>query len=333
MVNWRTWLSVVTAASCACATPLHAYETDQYTNRGELVADSTDVLNREVNRTIIDIAANWSKGHDEMAFVNAVYHRIGGLHWVDKLEKWAMQSPDVDKLTTPRYGSVYSGFPPWVMRVTGIFGIGKSIRLNNELIGSDKIGHFLSQGRKFYRRYVRTGSEIEAAKQSIFTEKALFGKLTTGAYSNADLVANYEGHRFYRSLFEDDVIPGKPAILRWEGGGWVVQRKFDWADHVNAYWDEVLLPNHFDCLAKRYVRKRIIGFCEAFWIEPDLYRIPDDSALAARYRDIGVRDTRDMRVDVLCTSEDVVLQGYADPGLSNSVHPINAVVLSGVLDD
>jgi hypothetical protein len=314
MANWRTWLGVIAAACWLHATPSLAYETDQYTNRGEVVADSTAVMNREVNRTIADIAANWSKGHDEMAFVSAVYHRIGGHHWVDKLEKWAMKSSEVDKLSTPRYGSVYSGFPPWVMRVTALFGVGKSIRLNNQLIGSDKIGPFLSQGRKFYRRYARMGSEIEAAKQSIFTEKAIFGKLTTGSYSNADLVANYEGHRFYRSLFEDDVIPGKPAILRWEDNTWVVQREFDWGDHVTAYWDEVLLPNDFDCLAKAYVRKRIAGFCNAFWIEPDLYRIADDSALAARYRHIGVRDTRDMRVDVICTSEDIFLTEVASLG-------------------
>ena len=311
MASWRNCLNVIAAACCLCSAPLPAYETDQYTNRGQHVADSTDAMNREVNRTITEIAASWSKGHDEMAFVNAVFHRIGGHHWVDKLERWAMKSPEVDKLDTPRYDSVYSGFPPWAMRVTGLFGIGKSIRLNHQLIGSDKIGHFLSQGRKFYRRYVRMGSEIKAAKQSIFTEKAIFGKLTTGSYSNADLVANYEGHRFYRSLFEDDVIPGKPAILRWQDDAWVVQREFDWADHVNAYWDEVLLPNHFDCLAKRHVRKRIIGFCEAFWIEPDLYRITDESTLSARYPHIGLVDTRDMRVDVLCTSEDVFLSEYA----------------------
>ncbi len=61
----------------------------------------------------------------------------------------------------------------------------------------------------------------------------LFG--ATGSYSNADLVANYEGYRFYRSLFDDDVISGKTAILRWENNRWVIQREFDWADHVNEY--------------------------------------------------------------------------------------------------
>ena len=50
-----------------------------------------------------------------------------------------------------------------------------------------------------------------------FNERWLFGQLTTSIYSNADLVANYEGYRFYRSLFEDGVVPGKPAIVRFAG--------------------------------------------------------------------------------------------------------------------
>lgn len=311
-MNARHHALLILFAGCLLVVqPGLAYETDQYTGRGAPLADSTAVLNREVNRTIGEIAAGWDRGPDEMAFVNAVYRRIGGLHWVDRLERWAMKSPEVAKLDIPRYDSVYSGMPPWTLRVTGLFGVGKTIRVNGELIGSDKIGHFLSQGRKFYRRYRRMGSEAEAAIQSAFTEKAIFGRITTGSFSNADLVANYEGYRFYRSLFEDDVIPGKSAILGWEEGHWVVRRPFDWADHVNAYWDEALLPNSYDRLAYRRMRNRIATYCEAFWIDPDLYRLADEKELALRYAHIGLEDTRELRLDVLCTSEDVFLKRYA----------------------
>lgn len=292
---------------CLTPQPAAAYETDQYTNRGQEVLDSTAVMNNKVNETIRGIAAGWSRGRDEMAFVNAVYRRIGGLHWVDKLERWAMKSPHVDKLETPRYGSVYAGHPPWAMRVTSLFGVGKTIRLNNELIGSDKIGHFLSQGRKFYKRYRRLGSERKASRQSVFTEKAIFGSLTTGSFSNADLVANFEGYRFYRSLFEDDIVPGKPAILRWQDGVWIVQRNFDWADHVNAFWDEALNPNHFGALARKHIRKRLVSLCDSFWLEPHLYLIENRTELAGKYAHIGLIESREFRLDVLCTSEAVLL--------------------------
>ena len=62
-----------------------AYETDQLTNRATPIADSTDVLNREVNAALDRIVAEWNKGHNEWAFVDAVYHEIGGVHWVDRL--------------------------------------------------------------------------------------------------------------------------------------------------------------------------------------------------------------------------------------------------------
>ena len=306
----RAACSIVVALLLA-ASSAYAYETDQYTNRGQQIADATDILNREVNATIAEIAENWSKGRNEMAFVNAIYKQIGGFHWVDKLEKWAMKSPEIEKLDIPRYGSIYSGHPPWAVRVTGLFGVGKTIRINDEFVGTDKIGHFLSQGRKFYKRYRRMGSEAKAAKRSVLTEKAIFGRMMTGTFSNADLVANYEGYRFYRSLFEDDVVAGKPAILHWDGDGWVVQREFDWADHVNAYWDEAINPNQLDRLARKHVRERLVGFCESFWVEPSLYMAEDRAELADRYAHIGMLDAGEYRLDVLCTSEAVYLRRYA----------------------
>lgn len=278
-----------------------AYETDQLTNRAEPIADSTEILDQKVNDAIAEIVEQWGdRPRDDMRFVNKIYWKIGGIHWVDKIEKFAMKSPDVDRLEIPRYGSVFSGQPFWAVRVTGLFGVGASIRVNNQLIGTDKLGHFISQGRKFYRRYLRYGSEERAGEQSVLTEKAIFGQLSDGIFSNADLVANYEGHRFYRSLFEDGIIEGKPAILRWTDEGWVVQRKFTWADHVNAYWDEALNINHFDAGLYKYMHDRFVSFCPQYWTNPALYTVPDEEQLKRRYAHLGLRDTSELRLDSLC---------------------------------
>lgn len=300
ILDSRIRLTILLLTAVVWPNALPAYETDQYSNRDEPIADSTAVLDTRVNEAIADIVAGWHKGHDEMAFVDAVYIRLGGHFWVDKLERWAMDSPEVDKLDTPRYHSIYSGEPIWATRFIAVFGIGSTIRVNGQLIGTDKIGHFFSQGRKFYRRYVRYGSEARAAERSAYTERAIFGSMTTGNYSNADLVANYEGNRFYRSLFEDDIIPGKPAILRWEGGGWVVQRQFDWADHVNAYWDEALNVSHFDALLYKHMYERLIEQCPNYWQRPGLYTVRDESELKARYDFLELRDSSELRLDSLC---------------------------------
>jgi hypothetical protein len=279
-----------------------ALESDPFHNRSQPIADSTEILNRKVNEALQDIAGHWRKGHDERAFVYAIYRRLGGRRTVDKLERWAMKSPDVDKLDTPEHDHIYAGLPPWSTRVVFFAGVGNTIRVNDQLIGSDKIGHFISQGWKFYRRYLKFGSEDAAAERSILGERAIFGTGSTGSFSNADLVANYEGYRFYRSLFEDDVIPGKPAIVRWQDGGWTVQREFDWADHVNAYWDEALNVNRYDRLLYKHMRRKLIDLCPQYWEEPTLYTLENEEELKARYAHLGLRESWHIRLDYLCPS-------------------------------
>lgn len=277
-----------------------SYETDQFHNRLEPLEDSTAVLDARVNNAIADIAANWQGPHSELRFVEAIFHRLGGYHWVDKIERWAMKSDKVDRLSTPRRESIYQGHPFWATRVIGFFGVGPTIKLNGQLIGSDKLGHFFSQGRKFYLRYRTLENESRAAERSAYTERAIFGQMTTGVYSNADLVANYEGYRFYRSLFEDGVIAGKPAILAWDGSGWIVRRRFTFADHVNAYWDEALNVNHFDGLLYPHMKKRLEEFCDDYQQDPQRYRIRREDQLAVRYQHLQLRDTSELRLDRLC---------------------------------
>ena len=314
----RKFFLQLTAAALTATGPsiANAYETDQYTQRSAHIRDSTEILNEKVNDTIEEIVAGWSEGHDEVEFVDAFYRELGGLHWVDRLERWAMKSPDVDKLEVGRYESVFADQPLWASRVTKLFGTGKTIRVNEQLIGSDKIGHFISQGRKFYKRYRVFGSEQMAAERSAYTERALFGQMSNGIYSNADLVANYEGHRFFRSLFEGGIIPGKPAILRWENNGWIVQRGFDWADHVNEYWDEALNVNHFDAGLYKYMHDTFVGMCPKYWERPDLYTIVNEDELKAKYADLQLRDSSELRLDSLCP-----VQAFLEGDTSKFVTP------------
>lgn len=277
-----------------------AYETDQHSHRTVPIADCTAALNARVGEVLTRLAARWSLGVDRARFAQAVYWRLGGIHWVDRIERWAMRSPRVEKLPTPRLRSIYHGLPFPATRVTFFFGVGKTIKVDGVLIGSDKLGHFMSQGLKFYRRWRRHGSEARAAEHSRFTEAAIFGQPFTGVFSNADLVANYEGYRFYRSLFEDDVVAGKKAIIRFRGRGAVVQRPFDWADHVNPFWDEVKNPNHYDRWLAAPLRARLATFCPQVAADPELWLLHDPEPLAARYAHLGLRDTSANRMDRIC---------------------------------
>ena len=312
-MNYKVESITILAAAVivAWSTAVPAHETDQFSNRADPIADSTEVLNREVNNAIIDVVDNWRKDDSRRAFVNAMFGKLGSRFLVDRIERWAIRSPEVEKLKTGRYDSVYSGHPIWAVRVTKLFGVGQTIRLNDQLIGTDKLGHFVSQGRKYYRRFLRSHSEEQAARQSAHAEWAVFGQLSNGNYSNADLVANYEGHRFFRSLFEDGIVPGKPAILRWDNNRWIIQRPFDWADHVNEYWDEALNVNHFDALLYKHMRRRLVSHCPQYWQNPSLYGIVNEQPLMDRYAHLEMKDNSALRLDSLCP-----VQVYLDTGVA-----------------
>lgn len=279
-----------------------AYETDQFTERQQEVADSSYVMNRQINDVIGEIVLDWdiAKGPDRKAFVDAIYRKVGGRNWVDKIEKFAMFSPKIERIDAPRWDSIYGDLPFYRSRIIKFTGVSKTIRVGDTLIGTDKLGHFVSQGRKFYRRYLTHGSEAQAARRSAFTERGIFGSLLAGAYSNADLVANYEGHRFYRSLFEDDVVAGKESILVWGEFGWNIQREFDWNDHVNDYWDEALNVSDYDALLEGVMQQRFTEYCPDFWRNPSDYSVASEHVYRARYAHLQLRDTRSMRLDSLC---------------------------------
>ena len=149
----------------------------------------------------------------------------------------------------------------------------------------------------------------------LITERALFGQMTTGSYSNADLVANYEGYLFYRSLFEDDIIEGKAAILAWRDDHWIMQRPFDWADHINDYWDEALNINHYDQLLYPHMKERLLTFCEDFRAAPQMFDVHDEESLKYRYRNLQLRDTSELRLENLCApGQDNVKITVASPG-------------------
>ena len=282
-----------------------AYETDQYTGRQLQIEDSTDILNREMNQALAEIAARWNAGEKPVRFATAFYREVGGRHWVDKLERWAIRSQEVDKIEQPKRESIYGGIPIWSTRVVFVVGLGQTLRLNDTLVGTDKIGHFISQGWKYYRRHRRGLPEEKVIKLGPRNEAGIFGAAWTGVYSNADLVANYEGYLFFRSLFEDNIIPGKPAIIRWQGNRAVIQRQFDWRDHVNEYWDEALNPNHYTGRLSGHVYENLEQLCEHFEHSPSIFMPHADADLAERYSHLGMRPATDYRLDRVCENSRV----------------------------
>ncbi len=144
--------------------------------------------------------------------------------------------------------------------------------------------------------------QLHTLLRGIFNERWLFGQLTTSIYSNADLVANYEGYLFYRSLFEDGIVRGKPAIVHFTGDRAVLRRAFSWGDHVNDYWDEALNPSHMSPEMAASMQRAILQVCPDYERAPEAFRVRDEPELRRRYSAIGLKAAPENSVPVICAA-------------------------------
>lgn len=284
------------------ASALGATETDPFTGRITPIADSTELLNVYVNGKLETLIANWRYGRDELRFENEVYRVLGGAYWVDKIERWARRNPEVAKLSRPRRG-IYTGLPLWSFRVGKLVSLSPTIKLCGELIGTDKLSHFMSHGFKYHQRYRRGLTDEQVARYGPLNEGGLYGQPTTGVYSNGDVVASYEGYLFYRGLFTDSVVAGKPALVGWRQGHPYLRRRFDWADHVTELWDEARAPSCYDRLLWRRLKKNVEKLCPDFLQSPEPYLPRHGAELAARYGHLGLRSGREFGMGVVCGQE------------------------------
>jgi len=298
----RRAATLLAAALLAVGTA-EAYESDQYSNRLVDLTDSREVLDAKVNRALAEVAAAWRGPEDRWHFARKVYWKLGGLHWVDHIERWAMDSEQVEKLPQRKHESIFSAAPIHVTRVNWFFGVGPTLRLADSLVGSDKLGHFFSQGIKYYASHLLGWDDDHVFGRGRFNERWIFGQLTTSVYSNADLVANYEGYRFYRSLYEADVVPGKGPIVAFRDGRAEILRPFTWSDHVNDYWDEATNPSHVSAGLERYFLRTLPTLCDDFRSAPERYVPANGEALAARYEQLGLKPAPELRLDRICAED------------------------------
>jgi hypothetical protein len=295
------------ALLCGLPASTAAYESDQYSNRLQPLEDAEPQLDELVNQAVTEVAAGWDRPLDTVqqrwAFARRIYWRLGGLHWVDRIEAIAMRDPEVEKLPQWRRRSIFRGAPIWASRVNFVFGVGRTIRLADVLVGSDKLGHFFSQGLKYYATFLMGAGEAAVVARGAYNERWIFGSLTTGVYSNADLVANYEGYLFYRGLFEDGVVADRPALVRREGSRTTVTRPFRWRDHVNDYWDEALNPSAFAPALAGFMRQRLPVLCDEYRKAPARFVPRDEAQLTARYAHVKLTPAPEFRLDHVCHAE------------------------------
>ncbi len=133
------------------------------------------------------------------------------------------------------------------------------VRINGHLVGLDKIGHFFSEGWQYFEMTAFDRQSVdEALAWGKEQESGLFGYTTTGIYSFADLVANFNGMRFWNKVLlkRGDPLKGFIAQLfdrpyascdiqildsikqRKIVKAWEYNAHFDFSEYIDGAWDE-----------------------------------------------------------------------------------------------
>ncbi|MHC4101750.1 MAG: ankyrin repeat domain-containing protein, partial [Planctomycetota bacterium] len=142
--------------------------------------------------------------------------------------------------------------------------------------GPDKIGHFNDMGYVYYLIYrsaIRKGLNDQEATQKalnegmnglVLGERGCLGYVTAGAYSNADLAANYVGLKFYLNLTAETRIKGRmqPPMVRRDGAFWQlsphVRRDSEFfAQFISDHFNEALNSSVWDAGLRKAVQKNV----------------------------------------------------------------------------
>jgi hypothetical protein len=185
--------------------------------------------------------------HDPCTVAARVRHQLPSAVWIietlDMLGRSkAEQAKHPGKIVAYRpslVGNIYGHFPwfPDPRQINRIRVMRSStIQVHGTCLGTDKVGHFVSMGYFYYKAYrlaVAAGASCEDAMYRAtligqwgpISERGIVGYIPCGIYSNADMVANYVGMKFYINLTEPAWLAGMevPSALVRCGDFWAIR--------------------------------------------------------------------------------------------------------------
>ena len=173
---------------------------------------------------------------------------------IGQLESFAEQSDEISRYRVALNESVYRAFT-WPQSPSLVLSerVASVIRVGDTLIGTDKLGHFFTEGFSYFdeTRYLST-PVADALLFGEWTESVYFGAQTTGVYSYADLVANFNGLRFWNRILsqQPDPLTGEPGspYVRCEDDDWVLADAFSMTEYVDDAWNESINCSAFRTL-------------------------------------------------------------------------------------
>ncbi len=230
-------------------------EIDSFTTRFYPLEDMTVEINEVANRYLkIGIKNANLKDHKKGKHCSKKYlykqlRKLFRNHVFGEFTNAINNDPSIDRHTIPFHHSIFRKFYPWESIIQGGLSrikdpSAKLYKVNGVFIGSDKFEHFLGSGFDYFQNvYLKGKSLASVLKKGHKIEGGIMGSTTTGVYAWADIVANYNGMRFWNQMLmtgEDLLDPNFKVgpYISCGQDGWQAANPIDFSDYVDDAFDE-----------------------------------------------------------------------------------------------
>lgn len=275
-------------ALCALAAPgAGAKEVDSFTGRyealalpageheGRPVTDFTAELNSLVNRLVGDVLIRLNDENrrkdrtcldprSRKRLFRKLRNALGGpiIFTDNRLRPAILSHPN--RFKTKLAGSVYRDFPTFStisLTLLSKFNdmMAETFRFDLDegpiLVSSDKFSHFFFRGLILFRKLQESGLDAALA-YNLRTENTWWGAIASGITAYGDLVANFQGMRFWIHVLGEDFDgspladplgggPAGPYVSCSEEGRWARAEEIDMRTYLDPAWDEGLNCSRF----------------------------------------------------------------------------------------
>ena len=200
----RPAVAAVFLAFGVLAKPVMALETDQFYAWGRSLADASDAINTRINADIATALAGVNGRHHGVSCSCRTAEAAIRDHFkyliFARPEQWSIKTSLVERIPAtpdeePQYRRLYLFGATSPLDPVRWMPPSPTIEVAGVRIGTDKIGHFFSDGawiERSYRRALKHGkSDAEAEREAVLfgvsTERTILGQSSSGIFSVADL--------------------------------------------------------------------------------------------------------------------------------------------------
>lgn len=271
----------------------NAAEIDSVTPRRIYLDDSLEAINTIFNQRILEGVTKANERRDDIEDLateefcdeDILYTELRKSIFQSFTASWGLKGYDLDKqlqelLAEQSYSlslndSIYRDINYTEGFSLNIKGLSDVVRVNGHLVGLDKFGHFFAEGSKYFEITRRGDKNFQDAIQwGKEMEVGKFGYSTTGIFSFADLVANFNGWRFWNrvlgknndpllgfwaNLFDSPYVTCDIQIVSSIRHlkivkAWEHNRKLDLSTYIDGAWDE---GNNCNSYADPIIEKKV----------------------------------------------------------------------------